>query len=165
MKFIVGVADMKISDNEGDVLLTYALGSCLGITAYDPVARVGGMIHVMLPLSAVDPERALDNPYTFVDTGVNKLLVECYGAGASKQRMIITAAGGASVQEEEEEDYFKIGKRNFIALRKLIWKNELLLRAYDVSGNSSRTMLLEIGSGEVTVKVNGQSTKLYSTNN
>jgi len=165
VKFIVGVADMKISDNEGDVLVTYALGSCLGITAYDPVARVGGMIHVMLPLSAVDPERALDNPYMFVDTGLSYLFTECSRAGALKQRMIITAAGGASVREGEEEDYFKIGKRNFIALRKLLWKNELLLRACDVSGTSSRTMLLEIGSGEVTVKVDGQSTRLYSTNN
>ena len=69
MKYIVGVADMKISAEKDDLIVTHALGSCLGITIYDPVACVGGMLHVMLPLSTIDPNKAAANPYMFVDTG------------------------------------------------------------------------------------------------
>ena len=58
MKQVVSVADMKVSANPGDTLVTYALGSCLGITVYDPVAHVGGMLHVMLPLSTINPAKA-----------------------------------------------------------------------------------------------------------
>lgn len=96
----------------------------------------------------------------FVDTGVPKLFLDCYRAGAQKQRLVVKAAGGACSSGDEEDDYFQIGKRNFVMLRKLLWKNGVLLKSYDVGGTQSRTMSLEIGSGEVTVKVHGNSTKL-----
>jgi len=160
MKYIVGVADMKISAEKADLIITHALGSCLGITIHDPVAGVGGMLHVMLPLSTIDPAKAAENPYMFVDTGVPRLFLECYKAGARKERLIVKVAGGACVHGNEEEDYFQIGKRNFTMLRKLLWKNGVLLKAQDVGGNHSRNMALEIGSGEVIVTVNGSSTRL-----
>ena len=65
-------------------------------------------------------------------------------------------AGGANSSETEENDLFKIGKRNFLILRKLLWKEMLLLKSYDVGGSSSRTMLLEIGTGKVMIRSNGQ---------
>ncbi len=154
MRHIIGVADMKVSKTPGDLLITYALGSCLGIAIYDPVACVGGLLHVMLPVSTIDPAKAAENPYMFVDTGVPKLFVECYKAGAHKPRLIVKVAGGASLNRTEE-DQFQIGKRNLVMLRKLLWKNGVLLQAHDVGGTHSRTMALEIGSGKVTIKANG----------
>jgi chemotaxis protein CheD len=155
LKYIVGVADLKVSAQPGDLLITYALGSCLGITIHDPVAGVGGLLHVMLPLSTIDSAKAAANPYMFVDTGVPKLFLECYKLGAQKNRVVVKAAGGACSNENEEEDYFQIGKRNFTMLRKLLWKNGVLLKNYDVGGQRSRTMSLEIGSGEIQLKING----------
>jgi chemotaxis protein CheD len=75
---------MRVARASGDEIVTYALGSCLGITVYDPVARVAGMLHVMLPLSTIAPDKAVVNPYMFVDTGVPKLFFETYKAGAAK---------------------------------------------------------------------------------
>jgi chemotaxis protein CheD len=160
VKHIVGVADMKVSGNKDDVLITYALGSCLGVAIYDPVAGVGGLLHVMLPLSTIDPAKAKEYPCMFVDTGVPKLFIECYKAGAKKERLIVKVAGGACMYRNEDDDYFQIGKRNFLMLRKLLWKNGVLLKAHDVGGNESRTMWLDIGSGEVRLRVNGQESQL-----
>jgi len=151
----VGVADMKVSANPNDEIVTHALGSCLGIVIYDPVARVGGMLHAMLPLSSVDPEKARRYPFMFVDTGVPRLFIACYDAGAQKRRLQVKVAGGACIHANEDEDLFQIGKRNFIVLRKLLWKNDVLLTSSDVGGTESRTLSLDIGTGEVTVRSNG----------
>jgi chemotaxis protein CheD len=157
---IVGVADMKVSTKEGDLIITHALGSCLGITVHDPMACVGGLVHVMLPLSTIDPVKADRNPFMFVDTGFPKLLIECFKIGAQKQRLEIMVAGGANSQDRVENDLFQIGKRNFIILRKVLWKNGLLLKSYDVGGGNSRTMSLEIGTGRVTIRSSGQMKNL-----
>jgi chemotaxis protein CheD len=147
---------MKISSNPEDQLVTHALGSCLGIAVYDPVARVGGMLHVMLPLSSTDPEKAKRCPYMFVDTGVPRLFLGCYKAGAKKERLQVKVAGGACIHCNENNDFFQIGKRNFVVLRKILWQNGIMLTAHDVGGNECRTLSLDIGTGEVTVKSNGQ---------
>jgi chemotaxis protein CheD len=160
MKQIVGIADMKVSSAPGDVLITYALGSCLGITIYDPVAKVGGMLHVMLPLSSVNTAKAAENPMMFVDTGVPELFKACYKVGAKKERIVLKVAGGASLQQNEENDQFQIGKRNFLMLRKLLWKNNVLIEAWDVGESHSRTMSLDIASGEVVLKMNTGETTL-----
>jgi len=155
MKRIIGVADMSVSGDPGDILATYALGSCLGITVYDPMVKVGGMAHIMLPLSTADPGKAARKPLMFVDTALPKLFIACYKAGAKKQRIIVKAAGGAAPLDIGRGDYFEIGKRNFIVLRKVLWKNNVLLKACDVGGKQSRTMTLNIATGEVTLKSNG----------
>jgi chemotaxis protein CheD len=155
MKHVIGIAEMKISSVKDDTLITYALGSCLGIAIYDPVAHVGGLIHIMLPLSSVNPEKAISSPLMFVDTGVPMLFKNCYKLGAQKERLIVKVAGGASLNHHED-DQFQIGKRNFTMLRKLLWKNNVLLNAYDVGENHSRTMSLNISNGEVVLKINNQ---------
>ena len=160
MKQIVGVADMKISKQPDDQLITYALGSCLGITIHDPVACVGGLLHVMLPLSTIDPRKASENPFMFVDTGVPRLFLDCYKIGAKKERLVVKVAGGASIHENEDNDHFQIGKRNFVMLRKLLWKNGILLKAHDVGGMYSRTMTLDVGNGNVTLKTQGDTISL-----
>ncbi len=160
MRIVVGIADMKLSASRSDQLITHALGSCLGITVYDPVAGVGGMLHVMLPQSSIDAEKAAENPHMFVDTGVPRLFLESYKLGAQKARLVVKVAGGASTQGHPDDDYFQIGKRNILMLRKLLWKNGVLIKAEDVGGTSSRTMTLDLNTGAVTLKVLGQDKAL-----
>jgi chemotaxis protein CheD len=158
---VVGVADLKVSNVSGERLITYALGSCLGIVVHDPVANVAGMLHVMLPTGTIDPAKMADKPAMFVDSGVPLLFKECYKLGAKKERMQVKVAGGAHAGACEEDDRFQIGKRNMIALRKLLWKNGVMVHAHDTGGvQTSRTMWVDVASGEVTLKINGAESKL-----
>jgi chemotaxis protein CheD len=157
---VVGIADVKLSGKPEDLLITYALGSCLGICIYDSEAKVGGLLHVMLPSGAVDAEKAKNNPARFVDTGVPMLFKEAYRMGAKKERIIVKVAGGASIASTSNGDSFQIGKRNFIALKKLLWKNGVLLKGEDVGGHISRTVSLEVATGEVAIKAQGKETVL-----
>jgi chemotaxis protein CheD len=159
MRYVVGVADMKISTKRDDEIITFALGSCLGIAIYDPVAAVGGLLHVMLPTSSIDLQKAAQNPTMFVDTGVPKLFIESYRAGAVKQRLLVKAAGGACVNDCAD-DFFQIGKRNITMLRKLLWKNGVALSASDVGLSCSRTMSLHLSDGSVMITKNGKTTAL-----
>lgn len=150
---------MKVSASYDDTLITYALGSCLGVTIYDPVVRVGGMLHAMLPLSEVSPEKASEKPWMFVDTGIPLLFRESYKYGARKERMWVAVSGGARLRDSEK-DCFEIGKRNILMLRKILWRNGVLLRAEDVGGTRSRNMTLNLESGSVTVfTYNGEKGK------
>lgn len=158
-KIVVGVADMGMSTTCGDVIVTHALGSCLGIAVFDPVSCVGGMLHVMLPSSSINPEKAKENPYMFVDSGLPKFFHELYKSGAQKNRLIVKVAGGASIQNRGK-DSFEIGKRNSIALKKLFWKNNIMIEASDVGGSKARTMYLEIVSGKVSLSKSGNITEL-----
>ena len=158
---VVGVADLKVSNVAGERLITYALGSCLGIVVHDPVAGVAGMLHVMLPTGTIDAQKMQDKPAMFVDSGVPLLFKECYKLGAKKERMQVKVAGGAHQGAREEDDRFQIGKRNMIALRKLLWKNNVLVHAHETGGvQTSRTMWVDVASGEVTLKINGAESKL-----
>lgn len=153
---VVGLADFKVSNVAGERLVTYALGSCLGIAVHDPVARVAGLLHVMLPTGTIDPKKMADKPAMFVDSGVPLLFKACYQLGARKDRMQVTVAGGAHQGAREEDDRFQIGKRNLIALRKLLWKNQVLVHAHETGGlQTSRTMWVDVATGAVTLKVNG----------
>ena len=150
MNHVVGIADMKVSTNAEDTITTHALGSCLAITVYDVKARVGGLVHVMLPLSTIQVDKAGKNPCTFVDTGVPLLFMECYKAGAQKQRMTVKVAGGASIMPDGN-DCFQIGESNFSLLRKLLKKNGVLIKAHDVGGKHWRSVSLSLADGRVTV--------------
>src|SRR5258708_965463 len=152
---------MKTATVKDDLIVTYALGSCLGITIYDPAVGVGGMLHVMMPDSSIDPEKAQKNPFMFIDTGLPLLFQAAYHAGAKKERIVIkVAGGGAWLGGRDGDTRFQIGKRNFTKLRQILWKNGVFLNAHDVGGESSRTMTLDVGTGEVTLKINDVTTKL-----
>ena len=153
MNHTIGIADMAVSKSRDEVLVTYALGSCVGVTIYDPVVGVGGLIHCMLPLSKIDPVAARDNPYKFVDTGVPMLFHSAYRLGARKERIVVKVAGGAKMHDAEGR--FRIGERNYAVLRKILWKNNVLIQSEDVGGTVSRTMSLEIATGRVLVKSKG----------
>jgi chemotaxis protein CheD len=155
---IVDIADMAVSDNAADVLVTYSLGSCLGITVYDPVARVGGMIHCMLPLSTVDAEKAKTKPCMFVDTGMTVLLQTLFNKGVTKANAVVKVAGGASMLDRQ--GLFRIGERNMTVFRKFMWKNGMLIKAVDVGGEITRTVRLELDGGRFLIKSNGQEVEL-----
>ncbi len=152
---VVDIADMRISNNPNDILITYSLGSCIGVTVYDPVLRLGGMIHCMLPLSKVDREKAKLRPYMFVDTGMQKMLALLYESGMRKARALVNVAGGARVLDSQ--GVFKIGERNFTVLRKILWKNGLLMQTQEVGGNRSRTISLDVDTGRFSIKSGGKT--------
>lgn len=157
MRHVVGVGDMKIG-KEGDILVTHGLGSCLGLIVYDPVVKIGGMLHAMLPLSSINPQKAEVNPYMFVDTGVPKLFKEIYSLGVQKNRLLVKAAGCS--QSVDKNEMFKIGERNYTVLRKLLWKNNILLEAEDIGGTISRTVFFEITNSRMVIASNGNETLL-----
>ena len=158
---VVGVADLRLASGAGERLITYALGSCLGIVIHDPVARVAGLLHAMLPDSAIDRAKAERNPAMFVDTGVPLLFRESYRLGAKKERIVVKVAGGAHSGATEDADQFQIGKRNLLMLRKLLWKNNVLLHAHDVGGcQTSRTLVVDVATGAVTVRSQGAESTL-----
>lgn len=158
VRHVVGIAEMKIGTQE-DVLVTYALGSCLGIVIYDPVAKVAGLLHVMLPLSTTNPEKAAQRPCMFVDTGLPMLFLEAYKAGAKKERLLVKAAGGASFRGNLNHT-FEIGRRNIVMLRKMLWRNGVLLKAEDLGGYKPRTVSVEVATGQVTLSSNGKKREL-----
>jgi chemotaxis protein CheD len=158
MKHTVGVSDMMVSAQPGDVIVTHALGSCLGVAVHDEAACVGGILHYMLPLSSVDREKAANNPLMFGDIGIPLLFEEAYRLGAKKERIRLVIAGGAQVFERE--DTFAIGKRNIVIARKLFWKNNVIIAAENVGGDMPRTMYLEIGSGKTWFSSRGESDEL-----
>lgn len=158
MQHVIDIADMKVTNVAEDVLVTYSLGSCVGLSLYDPVAGVGGMIHCMLPLSRIDPAKAQANPFMFTDTGVASLIQAVYDLGGEQRRLIAKVAGGACLLDEK--GVFKIGERNYTVLRKILWKNNILIAAEDVGGTASRTMHLYMQAGRTTIKSAGVEVEL-----
>lgn len=154
---IVGISDIKVSNNINDVLITYALGSCIGIAIYDPVVKVGGMLHYMLPESGLDQNKAKENPEMFADTGIPLLFKSCYKLGAEKGRLIVKAAGGASILDDA--NFFRIGQKNIMAMRKIFWKNNVMIDREDTGLNYNRTVRLEISTGKVFIRSSGGEMK------
>lgn len=153
MRKIVGMADMQVSNEPGEVLVTYSLGSCIGIVIYDETVRTGGILHYMLPDSSMDREKAEKKPYMFADTGIPRLFRHLYQLGAQKNRIRVYVAGGAEILDQK--GFFNIGKRNYMALKKIFFKNNVLIDRENVGGNVNRTVRIEIGTGNIYVKTSG----------
>ncbi len=154
MKLVVGISDMKVSNKPDDVLITYSLGSCIGVVIWDPVAKVGGMLHYMLPDSSLDKEKAKLKPFMFADSGIPRLFKETYKYGAVKSRIIVKVVGGSQIMDSS--GVFNIGKRNHAVLRKIFWKNKIMIAKEDVGGSGNRTVSLEVGTGITHLKVSGR---------
>ena len=147
---VIGVADCLVSDDPEAVLVTYALGSCIAVVIHDPVSKVGGLLHYMLPESTIDQAKAQERPYMFADTGIPLLFHGAYKLGAVKSRLEVAVLGGAQVMDCNET--FNIGKRNHLALRKIFWKAGVMVRNEEIGGTTSRTVRLEIGTGRVFLR-------------
>jgi chemotaxis protein CheD len=146
-QLVVGVGDAGVSSDPDSVILTYALGSCIAVMLLDPVAKVAGMVHYMLPESSLSSEKANSRPWMFADTGIPLLLQVTLKSGADKRRLLVFAAGGAQVMDDN--NVFNIGKRNCLALRKVLWKSGLAPHCEDTGGTEARTVRMEVGAGRV----------------
>ncbi|HLK64411.1 MAG TPA: chemotaxis protein CheD [Bryobacteraceae bacterium] len=157
-QIVVGMADCRISNSPGEVLTTFALGSCIGLVVHDSAASIGGLLHFMLPDSAIDPARGRDHPFMFADTGIPLLLSRVCSLGASRCRLTVYAVGGAQMMDQQ--GVFEIGKRNYLAVRKILWKAGVLIHGEVVGGNNSRTLRLEIGSGKLWLQEAGSQREI-----
>ena len=142
---VVGVADCKWSRTPGEVLITYALGSCLAVTLHDPLMPVAGMLHYMLPDSRIDRRKADRRPFMFADTGVPILVQRLCEMGGRVNRMTVRVAGGAQVLDTN--GHFDIGRRNYLALREILQDAGLMIHAENVGGIASRTVSLDVITG------------------
>lgn len=146
----VGIADCAVAGDAETTIVTFALGSCIGVSIYDSESRVGGLLHFMLPDSALDSERGRNNPFLYGDTGIAALLDRAYKLGASKKRLRIHMAGGAQVIDDG--GVFNIGKKNHLSARKALWKAGLIAHTENVGGNVSRSVRLDLQNGNLTIK-------------
>jgi chemotaxis protein CheD len=153
MAIVIGVADMAVSSQAEETLITYSLGSCIAVITYDPVVKVGGILHFMLPEATMDMEKAKKKPAMFADSGIPFLFKQSYQLGATKKSTIVKVAGGSQIMDEN--GVFNIGKRNYLAMRKIFWRNNVLITNEHVGGSVNRTVRLELATGRVLVKVSG----------
>ena len=152
-QLVVGVGDGGVSRDPDSVIVTYALGSCIAVMLYDPVAKVAGMVHYMLPESSMSNGSSNPRPWMYADTGISLLLRVAIQNGADKRRLAVFAAGGAHVMDDN--GVFNIGKRNCLALRKALWKSGLVAHAEETGGSEARTVRMEVGTGRVWLHAPG----------
>lgn len=149
-RIVIGVGDMAVSNNAQVILSTYALGSCVGLVAYDPLYKVGGILHLMLPDSTISPEKAAVQPAMFADTGLPLFFRSLTGLKADRRRLRLFIAGGASVVSGQ--DPFRIGERNSSVTMDYLAKQGFSVRNADLGGSINRTVHLEMSTGVVTLK-------------
>ena len=156
---LVGVAELAVTNNPLLTLGTYSLGSCVGVAVYDPVARIAGLLHAMLPAASLDPEKARRQPGMFLDTGLPALFEMAVRLGAELRRARLFVAGGAQVVEACSR--FNIGAANCAMLHRLLADHPVTLRRAELGGTSIRTLHLNT-TGEVRLKTNGDRERIFS---
>ncbi len=151
---LVAMGQMAVSRDPGTALVTHALGSCIGLTAYDPESGIGGLVHCMLPLSSIACDTAASHPCMFVDAGTTALLRALKDAGVPKSRLVLRAAGGAELLGDAAP--FQIGQRNRTVLIRILEKNGMLLAGQDLGGRAARSMALHLADGNTIVRKDGR---------
>ena len=151
-KISVGIADMKIARQEGE-LITYALGSCIGVAFYDPMIKLGALLHIMLP----EKNMADSNVFKYADSGVRETLRKLQAFGAMKGRLVCKIAGGAKMFEMKGgHDLGNIGERNAMNVKKILREQGIRLVGEDTGANYARTMSMDVSDGKVTIKTFGR---------
>lgn len=140
----VNIGDMRIVIGKG-TLITFALGSCIGVSFYDPILKIGALLHIMLPEGVADK-----NPYLFADVGIKKTLETLYSMGVDRQRLECKIAGGASMLSQGCNS--RLGKRNGIKVKEILHGLEVAILGEDIGGYHPRTMVLNVDSGLVTIR-------------
>ena len=151
-KLTIGIADMKFAQHSG-TLITYALGSCIGICLYDPAIKLGGLLHIMLPLNM---EAGRKNPLKYADTGMAEMLRQMEAKGASRARIVVKIAGGAKMFEVTGGALGNIGQRNIESVRMQMKKLGLRIAKEDVGGTVARTMSMDVATGAISIKSYGR---------
>lgn len=158
-QLILGIGDFGASKTFGTQVKTYALGSCVAAIFLCPGTRTVGMIHIALPDSSISPAKVKERPGYFADTGIPLLLQSMarLGCAANGRGMRVKLVGGASIMDPNEA--FNIGKRNVLAVRKILWSLGLCAVAEDIGGTISRTVSVAVSTGEVTISTPGRPDK------
>ena len=153
---ILGVGDFGSSNSPGDDVKTFALGSCVAVIFMDPKTRTVGMAHVALPDSSINKAKAAEKPGYFADTAIPALLEQMTKFGCDKRGrgMIVKLCGGANVMDTN--DTFQIGKRNALAIKKILWAYGMGAVAEDLGGNFSRTVVVSVSAGQITLSSPGK---------
>ncbi|MGE3175300.1 MAG: chemotaxis protein CheD [Planctomycetota bacterium] len=157
----MGVADLAVARaDERARITTFALGSCIGLSVYDPVVRVGGLLHYMLPQPGPDIDPGELKVAMYATTGVPALFRKLELLGLRRERAVVCVAGGAEVLNDTA--VFAIGQRNRTILRKIFWKDGTRVAAEDTGGNLARTMTIDLATGEVRIKTRAGERVLWS---
>jgi chemotaxis protein CheD len=151
----VGVGEYAVSKKPEDMIKTMALGSCVGVILLDQINRAAGLLHIALPDSSISPKRVDERPGMFPDTGIPVLLRELSKLGYNGNgNLVVKLAGGAAIMDPNNT--FNIGKRNLLAVKKILWKYKLGALAEDIEGTISRTVTIELGTGLVKISSPGR---------
>jgi len=151
----VGVGEYAATRSAGDIVKTMALGSCVAVIMLDPDTRIAGLLHVALPDSSISKKRVDERPGMFADTGIPALLKEMQKLGCTVNgKMMVKLAGGARIMDPNNT--FNIGKRNALAVKKILWKYKLGARAEDLGGTISRTVTVDVNTGKVYLSSPGR---------
>ena len=157
MNLIVGIGDIKISKSP-DILTTIGLGSCIGIAIYDPITRIGGLSHIMLPGSRELPD--VREPLKFADLSIPILVNKLQSMGAGRANMRAKIAGGASMFKFSDKTMMmNIGERNSQAVINKLREYKIPIIAADIGGEKGRTMVFDLESGVVRLKIVGSEVK------
>ena len=149
MDIIIGIGEYAVLSNQDDGIKTYALATCVAVTAYSPLKRVGGMIHIALPY-ITDIELSKSRPGYFATTGIPLLInLLCNKFGCLKEELRIDIYGGAD--SINRKDVFNIGKRNINAVENVLSSLNLKIHRAEVGGLISRTIRLDILTGCVQI--------------
>lgn len=147
----VGIGQLAISKNPGEVLIAYGLGSCIGVSCWDPQAKVAGLAHILLP--SADGKRPDERePARFADIGIDLLIARLAESGAVARRLVVKLAGGAAVLGPANAEKFKIGERNAEAIKERLKRHGLSPAATDIGGTRGRTLELHPASGKTFVR-------------
>ena len=154
----VGMADLK-AGRPPDTLTTLGLGSCIGLTLYDPVSKIGGLVHYMLPDSTKLKNNT--NIAKFGDTGIRELLKQVLASGANQRRLVAKIAGGACMFEMSGlSSVGNVGARNAEAAKEILKELKIPLVAEDTGLNYGRTVELKCETGEYVIKAVGKQIKV-----
>jgi len=146
----VGMAQMKLA-KAGAILVTRVLGSCLGITLYDPVKKIGAMAHPMLP--DIDKVKIKSNPARFVNSVINKMLQDLKKEGCLKLHLVAKLFGGAHMFSFITKDsVLNVGERNIEMAKSVLQQQGIKIAAEELRGSIGRTIELDLENGRVCVK-------------
>jgi chemotaxis protein CheD len=155
----VGLGEIAVSQNRDEILVAFGLGSCVGVGAYDPVKKIAGLLHAVLP----EPLNGSDLESTkYVGNGIKKLLEEMEKQGAARERLIIRIAGGANMLTSPGlSKTFDIGTRNIAATISTLETLKIKIISQNVGGNTGRTFRIYVIDGKMTIRMIGEKETVF----
>ncbi len=154
----VGMADLNICKSP-DGLTTLGLGSCVGIALRDPITKVGGLAHIMLPDSTAIKDNT--NIPKFADTGIVELVNRIVFAGGSKKRLVAKIAGGAQMFAfQNKSSLIKVGEKNVMAVKQKLEELNIPILAEDTGENYGRTVIFYPETGDFVIRAVGKPEKV-----